>query len=86
MTRQIPIQEWTCGSHDYPEQCECCERWDCEECAKSEWRTTGHRDATVWEEMLYDVAPSIQFSKPLIIHELTRSQAAPDTKPREPNV
>ena len=63
---KVAIKEWTCSKHDYPQHCEECDHWRCRECKRSEWRTVGWRDASPWEEMLY---------------EMTRTMAGPMNRP-----
>lgn len=43
-TRRRRIKEWTCSQHYWPQQCECCQNWECDECERSEWKQLG------WEE------------------------------------
>lgn len=57
--RQVPVREWTCSQHDYPQECEECGHNPCDECARSTWRTVGYRDASPIEEMLYALRPPI---------------------------
>lgn len=68
----MPVNDWTCSQHDYPQQCECCERWNCAECEKSEWVKVGEREASPFEALLFEM-PSPVFSPPVVSEMLLRA-------------
>lgn len=72
--RQIPVREWSCPEHDYPQHCEECDTWHCDLCAAAgEWVTVGYRDPSPFEEMLLLIPPP-RFPKPLIAQAILDNQ------------
>jgi len=57
MTRRRRIRVWTCSKHDYPQQCECCENWECDECERAEWMQLGwgEYEPSAYEEFLLEL-------------------------------
>lgn len=66
--RMLPVNEWSCSVHEFPDRCECCETWRCVECEGSSWVRVAEREASPFEEML--LAMPVRFPSPLVARAL----------------
>lgn len=57
MTFMVPITEWSCSQHDFPQECDM-GHWHCSECELSEYVKVSERPATFFDEAILKICTS----------------------------